>query len=108
MTLRPFLMMLVALAMAFAPFAVQGGAMAMPSGHDRMAMDEGHCGDEPAEDDGSAASDSCCTAMCTAIAAAPASGVEAASFARSIERPAPDRFGRSFLAELPTPPPRGA
>ena len=110
-TCRSIFAMLIAAAMLFAPFAMRsGGAMAaMPSNHHSQAMDKSHCGDQPATGkDHKSTGKSCCAAMCTAIAVAPGSPVEPLAYARSIDRSAIDQFGRSFLAKLPTPPPRRA
>jgi hypothetical protein len=109
MSLRPLLAMLFAFAMLFAPLATQGGAaMAMtPTDHHAQMMESGHCGEQPAKGDHDKAADkSCCVAMCAAVAVAPATYIEPHSFSRPVERPALDQFQRSFLAELPTPPPR--
>ena len=111
MSLRPLFAILVAIGMTLAPLGIRSGAaMAMmPSNHhDQMAMSE-HCGEQPAKTKHEKSSESaCCVAMCMAVAPAPAAKPEAHFLAASIDRPAPDKFGRSFLAELPTPPPRGA
>jgi hypothetical protein len=108
---NPLFAILVAFAMLFAPFAMQiGSAMAaVPSDHHSQMMEAGHCGEQPAKDhDGKATGKSCCVAMCTAIAVAPAAFVEPLDFPRSVERPALVQFQHSYLAELPTPPPRVA
>ena len=110
-TCRSIFAMLIAAAMLFAPFAMRsGGAMAaMPSNHHSQAMDKSHCGDQPATGkDHKSTGKSCCAAMCTAIAVVPGSPVEPLAYARSVDRPALVQFGRSFLAKLPTPPPRRA
>ena len=110
-TCRSIFAMLIAAALLFAPFAMRsGGAMAaMPSNHHSQAMDKSHCGDQPATGkDHKSTGKSCCAAMCTAIAVAPGSPVEPLAHARSIDRSAIDQFGRSFMAKLPTPPPRRA
>ena len=108
-SLRPLFAMLIAIAMLFAPLAIQGSsAMAMaPADHHAQMMESGHCGEQPAKGDHDKAPDkSCCVAMCSAVAVAPTAFVEPHSFSRPVERPALDQFQRSFLAELPTPPPR--
>ena len=109
MSLRPLFAILVAIGMFLAPLAIRSGAaMAMaPSGHhDQMAM-SGHCGEQPAKNKHQKSSESaCCVAMCMAVAPAPAAKLELQFLTASLDRPAPDHFGRSFLAELPTPPPR--
>lgn len=110
MSLRPLYMMLLALAMLLAPLAVQSGAaMAMaPADHHSMMTNGGHCGEQPAKShDGKAMDKSCCAAMCaTAAAIVPALHTEPHALASTVERPGLDLFRHSFLAELPTPPPR--
>lgn len=109
MSLRPFFAILFAIAMLFAPLATLGGsAMAMaPADHHAQMAESGHCGEQPAKGDHHKAPEkSCCVAMCAAVAVAPIASIEPHSFSRPSERPAPDQFQRSFLAELPTPPPR--
>ena len=106
---RRIFAMLIAVAMLFAPLAIQSGsAMAMaPADHHSQMMKSGHCGEQPAkEQNGNPVDKSCCVAMCTAIAVAPAVPVEPHAFAANIERPSLTQFHHSFLAELPTPPPR--
>ncbi len=108
---RALFAMLIAVAMLFAPLAARNGAaMAMaPADHHGQMADKEHCGDEPATSDDSKAVDkSCCAAMCVAVAVAPSAPIEPHLYVRSVERPAQEQYGRSFLAELPTPPPRRA
>ena len=108
---RSIFAILIAAAMLFAPFAMRSGdAMAaMPSNHHSQAMDKSHCGNQPAtEKDHKSTAKSCCAAMCTAIAVAPVSPVEPVAYARNSDRPTIEQFGRGFLAELATPPPRRA
>lgn len=109
-SVRPFLAILIAFAMLFAPFAMPTGAMAMEmtpaDQHSQMVASE-HCGDHSSDDnDSTAIGKSCCVAMCAAVAVAPASPVEPQVFARVIDRPAIIQFTRGYLAELATPPPR--
>lgn len=110
MRLRPLFVMLIAFAMLFAPLALQSGAamaMAPATDHHAQMMNSGHCGEQPAKDHhGKTVDKSCCAAMCTAIAIAPTPMSEPQVFASSIERPSLIQFNHSFLAELPTPPPR--
>lgn len=109
MSLRLLPAMLIALAMLFAPLAMQSGAaMAMaPAGHHAQMTKAGHCGEQPAKShDGKAMDKSCCAAMCAAVAIAPAAEGEPHALAPSVEHPSLDFFHHSFLAELPTPPPR--
>lgn len=100
--------MLIAAAMLFAPFAMQSGSAmaAMPSGHHAQMQGTGHCDGQPRPDEGKAAEKPCCVAMCAAVTVAPTASAEPHRFSRTVERPALDQFERSFLAELPTPPPR--
>ncbi|MCF2515200.1 hypothetical protein LVY65_09020 [Sphingomonas sp. G124] len=107
--LRPLFAILIAFAMLFSPLAMQtGSAMAMaPADHSSQMMNKGHCDGQPAKGDhGKSTEKSCCVAMCTAVAVTPMTSFEPHSFSRLIERPALVQFQHSFLAELPTPPPR--
>ena len=110
MSLRPLFATLIAFAMLFAPLAVSSGsAMAMaPAADDHAQMMEGgHCGEQPAKNKHDKPDDkSCCVAMCSAIAVAPVVPIEPHALASSIERPSLVQSNHSFLAELPTPPPR--
>jgi hypothetical protein len=106
---RPLFAMLIAFAMLFAPLALQSGAaMAMaPAEHHAQMMESGHCGEQPAKSkDGKAMDKSCCAAMCAAVAVAPAVMLEPHAHIRNTDRPSLTPFHHSFLAELPTPPPR--
>ena len=109
-SISKFFAILIAMAMLFAPFAMRnGGAMAAaPSVHHSQMMDKGHC-EQPATDEDSMSPDkSCCAAMCAAIAVAPVSPADPVAFARSVDHPSLEQFRHSFLAKLPTPPPRVA
>lgn len=106
---RSLFAMLIAFAMLFAPLALQSGAaMAMaPADHHAQMMESGHCGEQPAKSkDGKAMDKSCCAAMCVAVAVAPSVALEPHAFATNTDRPSLTLFHHSFLAELPTPPPR--
>ena len=106
---RSLFAMLIAFAMLFAPLALQSGAaMAMaPADHHAQMMESGHCGEQPAKSqDGKVMDKNCCAAMCAAVAVAPAVTLEPHAFARHVDRPSLTPFHHSFLAELPTPPPR--
>lgn len=108
-SLRPLLAMLVAFAMLFAPLSLQSGAaMAMaPADHHSQKMKSDHCGEQPSKSqDGKSMDKPCCAAMCAAAAVTALPSVEPQIFARMVQRPALDLFHHSFLAELPTPPPR--
>jgi len=109
MMLRPIFAILIAAAMLFAPLAMQSGsAMAMvPADHHSQMIESGHCGEQPAKGDhGKSTEKSCCVAMCAAVAVAPTVSFEPHALASSTERPSLAQFHHSFLAELPTPPPR--
>ena len=111
MHLRPLFAMLIVFGILFAPLAMQGGtAMAMaPADHHTKMTEKGHCGEQPAKNhDGKMMDKPCCAAMCAAIAVAPPSEIGLPAPAPSVEHAALDPFQRSFLAELPTPPPRRA
>lgn len=111
-SLRPLFAILIAIAMLFAPLAMPAGSAmaAMPADHSAQMMGKGHCGEQPGkgQDDGQAADKNCCVAMCAPAVVAPSALVEPGIYDRTIDRAAPQRFGRSFLARLPTPPPRRA
>ncbi|MDP9422052.1 MAG: hypothetical protein M3Q19_04320 [Pseudomonadota bacterium] len=109
MSHRSLFAMLIAFAMLFAPLALQSGAaMAMaPADHHAQMMESGHCGEQPAKSqDGKTMDKSCCAAMCAAVAVAPSVKAEPHVLTPSAQRPALDQFQHSFIAELPTPPPR--
>ena len=110
MTLRQLSAAMIAVAMLFAPVGLASGsarAMAPASDHHAKAMDSGHCEEQPApSNDSQPEEQPCCAAMCTAIAVAPAAPAEPLVPAASPDRPSPSSPGHSFLAELPTPPPR--
>ena len=102
--------MLVATALAFAPFAMpMGEASAAPAGHHESMAKASHCDDMPAP----AKSDShkekpCCAAGCMAAALLPAMTEGPAVLLDVTERPGLDRFYRGYLGEIATPPPRRA
>ena len=110
MSIQRLFVLLIAFAMSFAPLAIQSGsamAMAPTADHHAQKMKSGHCGEQPVNDsDGKSDGKSCCVAMCTAIAVAPTTENEPHAMASYVERPAIAQFRHSFLAELPTPPPR--
>ena len=109
MSLRPLVAILIAIGLFMAPLAIRSGAaMAMPQprAHSQMPPSE-HCGKQPATGKHQKSGESaCCVAMCIAVAPAPTPKLEPHFLTASRDRPTPDQFGRSFLAELPTPPPR--
>lgn len=108
-SISKFFAILIAVAMLFAPFAMQSGSAmaAMPSDHHAQMVDTGHCDGQPDTDtDDMSADMPCCAAMCAAISVAPVSPAEPAAYARSIERPSLNQSLHGFLAKLPTPPPR--
>lgn len=108
-TLRPIFAILVALGLLFTPFGMgSASAMAAPADHHAQMMKSGHCGDQPSKKDGKAMDKSCCVAMCSAIAVAPTMTPEPHVFTMSPDLPSIAQFHHSYLAKLPTPPPRGA
>ena len=108
MSRRPLFATLIAMAMLFAPFAMQtGGAMASTSGaHQAQMTQEDHCGDQPAKDAGG--DKSSCLAMCSAVAAAVPSWTEPSMAIPLGDRPSLEASLHSYLAKLATPPPRRA
>ena len=109
-TLRFIFPVLIAFAMLFAPFAMRsGGAMAAMPAHHGQATADGHCSEQSAGGKLDPSSGKpCCAAMCAAIAIAPPAGAESLVFAKPLHRPALVQASLSFLAKLPTPPPRFA
>lgn len=104
-----FFAILIAAAMLFAPLVMQrGSAMAaMPSDHRGQMAGTDHCEGQPTNDKDSKSADKpCCAAMCAAVAVAPASPADPIAYARLTERPALKLSLHSFVAKLPTPPPR--
>ena len=109
MGLRLFLAILTGFALLFAPVGLQSGsAMAMaPEDHQLQMTQSGHCGERPVKDQHSKSpAMTCCAAMCTALAIPPMSSAHAPFAERMTARPGAEHSGPSFLAELPTPPPR--
>jgi len=109
-SVRLLLFMLVATALAFAPFAMpMGEAIAAPAGHHEGMAKASHCDDMPAP----AKSDShkekpCCAAGCMAAAMLPAMAEGGVAQPHVAERPGLDRFYLGHLGEIATPPPRRA
>ena len=108
-SLKPVFAILIAFAMLFSPFAMRSGSAmaAMPSNHHSQMVGNGHCGESSSTgktDKGH--SKSCCVAMGTALAVAPALPDEPLAFARVIARPAIETAPHNYLARLATPPPR--
>jgi hypothetical protein len=108
MSLRSLFAMMVAMSMLLAPFVMQSSSAmaAMPADHHAQMMSNGHCDEQPSGQDSKSADMPCCAAMCAAIAIAPVSPADPVGFARLVERPSLKRSLHSFLAKLPTPPPR--
>jgi hypothetical protein len=105
--LRPLFAFLIAIAMLFAPLGMQSAMASTPADHHSQVMENGHCEGQPAQDqDHKSANEPCCAAMCLAVAVEPAARVEPLDFARIVTRPSLAERPDSYLAELPTPPPR--
>ena len=103
-------LVLAALAMLVAPLAMQSGmAMAaMPMDQREMAQ-SGHCGDEDGgQGDQPGSKTQCCYAMCSAVTPLGAAAIEPAPYPALLLFALRSSEHRSFLPELPTPPPRGA
>lgn len=110
-SIRPFFAILIAAAMILSPFALRGGmAMAAPAGNHHAEMtNQDHCSPQQGERDaGNADGKNCCAAMCANIVLPTADPVEPLAYAQGIDQPAIASIGTSFLAKLPTPPPRAA
>ncbi len=109
MGLRTLIATLIALAIAFAPFASLGVAAAAelaPQHHSQMT-DTSHCGDtSPGDHSEQAGDQSCCIATCTAVALNPPTAHEFEPRPAANRRASPSRFRHNYLADLPTPPPR--
>ena len=107
---RRFLMLLTGFAMLFAPLAMESGAaMAMsPGDHYAQMSQSGHCDkdDQSADGDSNKAGMACCVATCAAVSVVPTASIDPAEFTDAEPSVPDDQFRRSFLAELPTPPPR--
>jgi len=107
MMLRPIFAILIAAAMLFAPFGMRSAMAAAPADHHGQATAKDHCDGQPAPDqDDKSADKPCCAAMCMAVAIEPSARVEPPDFGRTAERPSPAERPHSYLAKLPTPPPR--
>lgn len=100
----------MAFALLWAPVALQSGAaMAMaPPDHDGRMIAQGHCDESGAGDESDPhAGMPCCAGMGIALEAnLTPSIVEPGTVPGTPERPAIGQDGASYLAELPTPPPR--
>ena len=110
-SVRFLLGLLIAMAMAFAPFAMpMGEAMAdQPTHHGEMAgMAQGHhCPDgQQPEKQSHKGEKSCCVAGCFALAMLSEPEARDDVLASSLDRPAPERFRHGILSEIATPPPR--
>ena len=113
MSFRRLLAILFAVAMIAAPLAMPAGeAMAaapMAMDHDGEQAMADHCGGkaDPGQH-GKQVGDGCCAAMCLGIALTPAAAGDLPAYAGVALRPSADQFHHSYLARLPTPPPRRA
>jgi hypothetical protein len=109
MSPRRLLWAFVALVMLWGPLALQSGAaMAMaPSDHHSQMAEKGHCDPEAAdEQDDQSANHGCCVALLTAIEASSGPTLEPHTLPGVPGQELILADGPSFLAELPTPPPR--
>ncbi len=110
MGFRSLFAILVLFAMLFAPLGVSSDsakAMIPAADHYAQMMEGGHCDEQPAKGkDSMSDGKSCCVAMCTAITVEPMTASEPHALAPSPIRPSLAQFDPSFLAKLPTPPPR--
>jgi hypothetical protein len=106
--MRWILSFLLVLGLGLAPLgmgALAAEAAAPAGAHQMPAMKD--CGDRPGKHERSLTTgDSCCIAMCVAIAAAQSAMASPPSFKRLARRPGVALSPESYLAELPTPPPR--
>ena len=107
MLFRRFLALLFAVAMTFAPLGHAAMAeTAAPASHHGQMAKSAHCDQQSQPDQHHKAADkSCCAAMCIAVVV-PSGHPQVALYHASRERPASDQDHISYLAELPTPPPR--
>ena len=109
--MRPFFAILIAAAMILSPFAIRSGlAMAaMPGDHHARTTSQDHCNAPQGEPDSDRTMDkSCCAAMCGHVAIAPVAADDPQSYELGVDLPSIASIGASFLAKLPTPPPRAA
>ena len=107
MLFRRFLALLFAVAMTLAPLGMPAMAeAAAPASHHGQMAKSAHCDQQPQPSQHHKAADkSCCAAMCIAVVV-PAGHPQVELHHASRERPASDQDHISYLAELPTPPPR--
>lgn len=108
---RPLFAILIAAALLFPSLAPYGGAAMATTPADRHTQmtERGHCSDQPAKGDDHKVSDkSCCVTMCIAMAVIPSASFEPRSLTASVDRPLLSQLHHSFVAKLPTPPPRRA
>ncbi|OYX16849.1 MAG: hypothetical protein B7Z07_01710 [Sphingomonadales bacterium 32-67-7] len=109
MSLRRLLTAVVALSLLWAPVALQNGAAlaTAPADHSEQIV-KGHCGGDTGSDkSGHASGKACCAAMCMGIETQPLAAAEPHALIGAPALTAVRRGGTGFLAELPTPPPRG-
>lgn len=109
MSIKWFFAILVAAAVLFAPaFSRAGGAFAAVPNHHAQTMEASHCNAPPSEpgDHDKAPAKSCCIAMCTGIAIAPASPVKETQLVPKPAIASIPSLHLSYLGEIATPPPR--
>ncbi|QDP19953.1 hypothetical protein [Sphingomonas xanthus] len=107
MKLKGFLLALLAVAMLFAPLAMPGGQALAAAPMPQASASSEHCqpSDAAKHHDGERDQTDCAT-MCLALAVSPGQPMAAQLMLRRAFRPSGDRQQRSFVAKLPTPPPR--
>jgi hypothetical protein len=109
MLVRRFLMMWAMVAVLFAPLVSLTPAMAaMPMHGQAMVTTPSHCGEaDPGRDNGNnQMPDDCCTAICGAATIPPALAMTPLRHDRPVTMSFESGPRRSFIAALPTPPPR--
>lgn len=104
---RLLLTTLIAAALLFAPFGMAAAMAAAPADHHGQVNANDHCdGQVPQKQNPGSSEQPCCAAMCMAVVVEPAASREPIDFARAAERASLAERPHSYLADLPTPPPR--
>ncbi|WP_294120631.1 hypothetical protein [Sphingomonas sp.] len=107
MLFRRLLALLLLVAMTLAPLGLTAMAeAAAPASHHGQMAKSAHCDQQSQPDRHHKAADkNCCAAMCIAVVV-PSGEPGIVQYHPSRARPASDQDHISYLAELPTPPPR--